>query len=333
MSAEFERIRQRGRDRLLQLSKPKEPKVEWWTSVGPNVKWGTQDMLWPIPKSARTTVASSRVSELATPKRNFQKETNIDNHPIFFYSCGRSSVLWNVSPKAMATSASQRVTELAKPKRTHQEYLEHRPDFFYSCGRASPIWTVEKGAAQCGERAHTTQLAQHKPYHKDFQPSRQVQTVIPAPALKGRASERVESLATPKERNPGPFREPQWTVSAAAKNSSASTRSMELARAKGTTEGFQAAREVEWPVTRAAKRAAASSRLEELSQPIVRASMDHVQFNPDAFIVRESALKGVVPRRIEDLAQPIQRGLTWLGYRGEQDIGLTGVYKGGLNGI
>ncbi|XP_046558672.1 testicular haploid expressed gene protein-like isoform X2 [Haliotis rubra] len=306
--AEFERIRQRGRDRLLQLSKPKEPKVEWWTSVGPNVKWGTQDMLWPIPKSARTTVASSRVSELATPKRNFQKETNIDNHPIFFYSCGRSSVLWNVSPKAMATSASQRVTELAKPKRTHQEYLEHRPDFFYSCGRASPIWTVEKGAAQCGERAHTTQLAQHKPYHKDFQPSRQVQTVIPAPALKGRASERVESLATPKERNPGPFREPQWTVSAAAKNSSASTRSMELARAKGTTEGFQAAREVEWPVTRAAKRAAASSRLEELSQPIVRASMDHVQFNPDAFIVRESALKGVVPRRIEDLAQPIQRG-------------------------
>ncbi|XP_046378517.1 testicular haploid expressed gene protein-like isoform X1 [Haliotis rufescens] len=306
--AEFERIRERGRDRLLQLSKPKEPKVEWWTSVGPNVKWGTQDMLWPIPKSAMTTLASNRVSELATPKRNFQKETNIDNHPLFYYSCGRSSVLWNVSPKAMASAASQRVMELAKPKRSHQEYMEHRPQFFYSCGRSSPIWDVDEGAAGCGDRARTVQLAQHKPYHKDFQSSRQVQTVIPSPALKARTSERIESLATPKDRNPGPFREPQWTVSAAAKNSSASTRSMELARAKGTTEGFQPAKEVEWPVTRAAKRAVASSRLDELSQPIVRASMDHVQFNPDAFVVRESALKGVVPRRIEDLAQPIQRG-------------------------
>ncbi|XP_046378520.1 testicular haploid expressed gene protein-like isoform X4 [Haliotis rufescens] len=305
---EFERIRERGRDRLLQLSKPKEPKVEWWTSVGPNVKWGTQDMLWPIPKSAMTTLASNRVSELATPKRNFQKETNIDNHPLFYYSCGRSSVLWNVSPKAMASAASQRVMELAKPKRSHQEYMEHRPQFFYSCGRSSPIWDVDEGAAGCGDRARTVQLAQHKPYHKDFQSSRQVQTVIPSPALKARTSERIESLATPKDRNPGPFREPQWTVSAAAKNSSASTRSMELARAKGTTEGFQPAKEVEWPVTRAAKRAVASSRLDELSQPIVRASMDHVQFNPDAFVVRESALKGVVPRRIEDLAQPIQRG-------------------------
>lgn len=62
-----------------------------------------------------------------------------------------------------------------------------------------------------------------------------------------------------------------------------------------------------WPVSRAARRANATPRVEELARPVVRASMDHVQFNPDAFLVKESALKGVVPKRIETLAQPIDR--------------------------
>ena len=35
--------------------------------------------------------------------------------------------------------------------------------------------------------------------------------------------------------------------------------------------------------------------------------MDHVQFDPLAFQVKESALKGRVPNRIHDLAQPVIR--------------------------
>lgn len=92
-----------------------------------------------------------------------------------------------------------------------------------------------------------------------------------------------------------------------AKNGAASSRCLELARPKGVTEGYLPAREVEWQVPRAAKRASATIRMDELSKPIIRASMDHVQFDPDAFNVKVSALKGTVPRRIEELAIPIQR--------------------------
>ena len=92
-----------------------------------------------------------------------------------------------------------------------------------------------------------------------------------------------------------------------AKSATASTRCIELARSKPLAEGFQHAREIEWPVSKAAKRAQASGRLIELARPITRASMDHLQFNPDAFAVKESALKGAVPRRVEELAQPINR--------------------------
>ena len=49
-------------------------------------------------------------------------------------------------------------------------------------------------------------------------------------------------------------------------------------------------------------------RLDELSKPIVRDTMDHLQFNPDAFQVSEAAKKAIVSSRIEELAQPIQRG-------------------------
>ena len=51
-----------------------------------------------------------------------------------------------------------------------------------------------------------------------------------------------------------------------------------------------------------------SFRMEELSQPIVRDTMDHVQFNPDAFNVSTAAKQAKASARIEELAQPIQRG-------------------------
>ena len=49
------------------------------------------------------------------------------------------------------------------------------------------------------------------------------------------------------------------------------------------------------------------SRMSELAKPIVRDTMDHVQFNPDAFNVSDAAKKARVSARIEELAQPIKR--------------------------
>lgn len=48
--------------------------------------------------------------------------------------------------------------------------------------------------------------------------------------------------------------------------------------------------------------------MNELARPIIRDTMDHVQFNPDAFTVSEMAKKAVASARIEELAQPIRRG-------------------------
>ena len=51
--------------------------------------------------------------------------------------------------------------------------------------------------------------------------------------------------------------------------------------------------------------------MEELAKPIVRDTMDHVQFNPDAFNVSDVAKKAKASARIKELAQPIIRGKQW----------------------
>ncbi|XP_060576461.1 sperm microtubule associated protein 2-like isoform X2 [Ruditapes philippinarum] len=336
-NSEFERIRESGRrsrslersksmyassptrERLLQLSQPKEPKTEWYTSVGPHLRWGTQEMIWPIKKETLERGSTERLDLLALPKVNFMKGDKV-NRSQFFYSCGRSSVIWRVQNEGKESGASGRLEVLAEPKRTHKEFKDDRgktyaekvtfpniPLFKYSCGRPSPILGVDPKAASAGERPYVNQLAKHKTPHKDFKPERPIQTPISHAAMKAEASERIMSLSTPKPRDDGPFREPKWGVSTSAKNATATSRCLELARPKGAVDEYKLPRDEQWQVTRAAKRAASSSRIEELSKPIVRATMDHVQFNPDAFLVKPLALKGSFPDRIQQLSRPIER--------------------------
>lgn len=300
---EFERIRQSGRERLMELSRPKDIKIGYFTNVGPNVMWGTQEMLWPLNPNIQK--ASERVEQLATPKKDFST-VDSKGRPLFLYSCGRPSQIWDAPPRTQQ-EASQRVQLLANPKAFHSGYKEDRSQFFYSCGRNSPIWTVTQAAKSAGERPRTNQLATHRNPVREFQPARQIETIIPGPALSASASERLQTLATPKNRSEGPFRDPKWPVTPAAKNASAKARSQELARPKGTTDGYMLPKDEMWPISKAAKRATASGRVGELSKPVVRASMDHVQFNPDAFVVKETALKGVIPKRVFDLANPSSR--------------------------
>lgn len=96
-------------------------------------------------------------------------------------------------------------------------------------------------------------------------------------------------------------------VSKSAQNASATSRCLELARPKNVVDGYQLPRDEQWRVSRAAQRASVTGRVDELAKPIVRATMDHVQFNPDAFLVKPLALKGSFPSRVEQLAKPIER--------------------------
>lgn len=299
---EYERIRQSGRDRYKDLSRPKEQKIEWWTNVGPNVMWGTQEMMWPVSRSIPD--ATDRVKTLASPKKNFQTGKS-SGRPLFYYSCGRSSMVWELKP--LQQQANVRVQELARSKELHRDHRENRREYLYSCGRNTPIWLVGKGAQQAEDRPRTRQLAEPKQPPKEYEGARQIETIIPKSALKGEPSERTQSLSFPKKRPEGPFRDPVWTVPVSAKNASATERCAELARSKSTPDSYQKPKDEIWPISKAARRATATPRVDELSKPIVRASMDHVQFNPDAFLVKETALKGVVPKRIETLSRPIDR--------------------------
>jgi len=302
---EYDRIRTRGRERCAYLARHKEPKVEWWTCVGPKQTWGTQETIWPLSNAAKNASATPRLEDLATPKKNFQTGVHV-GRPIWQYSCGRSSALDVVEPAAKSASATERVSQLAQHK-TYSRHTPHRADFLYSCGRVSPIWQVADATLNSQERPHTTDLAQHKRYHKDFQPHKEIPWQVTDAARSAKASERTEALSGPKLRAEGPFRDAEWPVSESAMNNVASPRCIELSRAKALADGFQHARDIQWPVTKAARRANASGRVSELAQPIQRVNMNILQFNPDAFQVKQTALKGRVSNRLSELSQPITR--------------------------
>merc|ERR1712050_2426 len=237
---------------------------------------GTQDMLWPVPSSAKRAEATPRLQELSRPKKNFQTG-NMVNRTQYVYSCGRSSVICGVSPHAMGANCSERVETLARHKTAPLEYKEDRAQwstiekhYLYSCGRVSPIWPVKNqgNLTEASDRVHS--LAEWKKPHRDYLGERQIQTIIPPTALSCRPSARLESLAEPKNRPEGPFREPTWPVSSRARNASPSNRCLELSKAKNVADGYVPNLDNPiWPVSKSARRATATPRINELSVPIV----------------------------------------------------------------
>ena len=73
-------------------------------------------------------------------------------------------------------------------------------------------------------------------------------------------SEHTEHLAKAKERPDGPFRDPEWKVSPATMQATASDRVMELSKPKKLADGYQPCRDVIWKVGMGAKTAVASNR-------------------------------------------------------------------------
>ena len=190
--------------------------------------------------------------------------------------------------------------------------LPSREAYIFSCGRSSPIWQVSQTAKTAEERELTLRLAHAKRCHPDYRPGREVPWSVSEPAKRAVTSARTEQLARPKTRQDGLIREPTWRVSSASMRTVASARVQELSKAKQTVEGYLPSRETEWHITRNTLRAIASDRIQNLSKPIIRETMDHLQFNPDAFTVRETAKKATASSRVVELAQPIARGHKWL---------------------
>ena len=93
-----------------------------------------------------------------------------------------------------------------------------------------------------------------------FPPLFKVQTIVSDAAKTCMPSEHTESLAKPKERPDGPFRDPEWKVSPATMQATASDRVMELSKPKKLADGYQPCRDVVWKVGVGARNAVASNR-------------------------------------------------------------------------
>ena len=184
-----------------------------------------------------------------------------------------------------------------------------RPHYPLACGRSSPIWEVSENAKNAREKPENSRLAEPKKTHPSFVPARDVQWPVTPAAFHGQASSRTEMLARPKDRADGLIRHPVWAVRRPALKAVASTRLQELSKPRQLPDEYRPLRDVEWKVPRSAVKVHASERIKSLSQPIVRQSMDHVQFNPDAFKVSESAKNARISSRVNDLAQPVQRSM------------------------
>ena len=87
-----------------------------------------------------------------------------------------------------------------------------------------------------------------------------VQTIVSNAAKTCIPSERTESLAKPKERPDGPFRDPEWTVLSSTLQATASDRVMDLSKPKKLADSYQPCRDVIWKVGVGARNAVASNR-------------------------------------------------------------------------
>ena len=293
--------------RFLTLSLPKQTKSTWETSFWSELRWGNQQPIRPISRYALTANPSTRVEELALYKKNFREETeHISEHA---FSCGRSSPIWEVGQPALMARPTERLLQLAQHKTPPQDFIDlmDRPTNSFSCGRSSPIWQVREGARSAGLRPHTARLASAKATHLDYKEPRPVQSAVSNAAKTHAAGDRVLELATPKHRYPEKVRSPQWEVSEMAKTANASSRTIDLSKSKTLSDRYQPSRDVEWPVNQASLFSVASNRLEELAKPIKRETMDHLQFNPDAFKVSSNALKANTSKRLGELADPLER--------------------------
>ncbi|XP_069482262.1 sperm microtubule associated protein 2-like [Ambystoma mexicanum] len=277
--------------RILELAIPKRDKRIWATRYS-KVVWGNQDPIWPRSFSALSVPQSERILSLAKPKKNFQPESQ---RPFFPHELRQSSSLLERVP--FLDLPSDRILRLAEPKKRSETSLDQR----------SQSATLTYKASK-----RILQLSIPRPLHSDYLADRQIP--VRSKSSMAPISPRIEHcLSNPKLKMASPCFPPERPealirpVSKMARCAVASPRTVQLAKPRDFPTECQPGRSEIWYLSRGAARAIATSRTVELSQPIKRFPMNTVQYNPDAFVVKEAAKKAVCSSRIATLAQPISR--------------------------
>ncbi|XP_013924277.1 PREDICTED: testicular haploid expressed gene protein-like [Thamnophis sirtalis] len=286
---------------LQDLAKPKPTKDVW--NYHRKLIWGNQDPIWPVSPNTLLRQPSARILSLARPREVVEKPKS---RSLFWYSCGQISEIWKRSSAVYSALPSKRLLKLAEPRPISATYLKLRP-------RISPVWPISSSTLSCKASHRILILAQARGIHPNFKFPEQTEREISKAARRAEATPRLQQLAHPVVRKQLQFYEntcmeaPIRQIPLTTLQAVPSPRLLELARPKTIPSESAIDRSPEWPVSAAAKQAVASPRLMELSHPANRAPTNLVQFNPDAFIVKESAKRAFCTERVKTLAQPITR--------------------------
>lgn len=313
-----------SKKRIDQLSKPKESKQEWGTEFDNwQLRWGDKDSMWQISKAAREAKAGDRIIQLSQPKKDFKNHEH-EVH-LYTYSCGRVSPLLEeekqkIFKRHRKVETTSRINQLAQPKSLPAISGKL---WTFSCGRESPIWQTKKPHVSRPSPADE-RLALPKLSHKEFYQNRELRADGRLSKkfmknLKARGdtitTERLLQLSEPKmnKRNEANFfdeRQPERGIRPVRRGTlqaSASDRVVFLSKPNDQRYKDYKEDRFEWPVSRGALQYKISDRAEVLSKPVIRPSMEHTQYDPDAFFVKKAALKGQCSNRLRELSVPIQR--------------------------
>ncbi|XP_039201158.1 testicular haploid expressed gene protein-like isoform X5 [Crotalus tigris] len=238
------------------------------------------------PRSATSYgfYSNERLQELAKPKPT-KDVWNFHRKLIW----GNQEPIWPLSSRTLLRQPSPRILTLARPRETVDK--QKRSLFVFSCGQMSEIWKRSSTVYSAMPTKRLLKLAEPRPISATYLKLRNAEEGKKEMQRKGRKKETKPNVQIPLT----------------ALQAVPSPRLLELARPKTIPSDSAMDRSPEWPVSVAAKQAVASPRLTELAQPPNRAPTNLVQFNPDAFIVKESAKKAFCTERVKNLAQPITR--------------------------
>ena len=157
-------------------------------------------------------------------------------------------------------------------------------------------------------------MAEPKRHHRDFEPSKPVYSIVSKGAKSANASERVQTLAKPKEYTELPIKpdscwdysEWQSDVSKAALKYDPSARVLQLSTAKVLHREYNESRPVIWQVPSAARKALPSIRVQQLARPKSRSQYKE-DYDSSCWKVNPSAKNARATPRVEELALPVPR--------------------------
>ena len=200
---------------------------------------------------------------------------------------------------------SPRLEELTHSKTLHKDYLGDRP---------TPIWTIKPSVLSAMPSTRICNLSRPKTAHPMYEPPKEVKTVIPHAALRGRASARVHHLSRHKTYPPLHIMEhSEWdwgewptTIPQTALHAATSDRVEELSVPTKPHKQYLPPRSVQWEVQRSARSAVASERVKKLASAKSR-NEQYEDYDPKAWQVSVAAQHAQASERLSELAVPLAR--------------------------